>query len=284
MSESRLASPPAAPFVGSELSDADFEAVRRLVLERCGFDLGHYKNPCIRRRIAARVRARGFRSAAPYLETLSREEGEAEALLTALTIHVSRFFRNPSTFAILGSRVLPELFAKARGEGNRSLRLWSVGCAEGEEPYTLALLLTEMERPEVPVEILATDLSAAALQRAAAGMFDAERLVAVPQALRDRYFEADGTRFRLREEVRSRVVFRRHDILARDAYPAAELILCRNVLIYFSREEQDEILRRFAADLPSGGYLVLGRAETLLGDIRRLFTIEDPAERIYRRK
>ena len=284
MAESQSVSPQTPPFVGSELSDADFEAVRRLILERCGFDLGHYKNPCIRRRIAARIRARGFRSAAPYLETLSREEGEAEALLSALTIHVSQFFRNPSTFAVLGSRVLPELVARARREGNRPLRLWSVGCAGGEEPYTLALLLAELDETEVPVEILATDLSGAALQRGAAGVFEAGRLDAVPPALRERYFEPCGKLFRLREDVRSRVVFRRHNILERDAYPAAELILCRNVLIYFSREEQDEILRRFAADLPSGGYLVLGRAETLLGDTRRLFTIEDPAERIYRRK
>ncbi|HKK01547.1 MAG TPA: protein-glutamate O-methyltransferase CheR [Desulfuromonadales bacterium] len=283
MADSQTVDSRTAPFVGSELSDADYESVRRLIVERCGFDLGSYKNPCIRRRIAARIRARGFRSAPPYLEVLSREQGEPEALLSALTIHVSQFFRNPSTYAVLERQVLPKLFAVARPQDSRPLRLWSVGCAEGEEPYSLALILAELA-PKDPVEILATDLSDAALQRAADGVFAAERLVTVPQEMRTRYFEVHGERFRLRREIRSMVAFRRHNLLESDAFPAAELILCRNVLIYFSREEQEEILRRFAAGLPSGGYLVLGRAEMLLGEMRRLFDIESPAERIYRRK
>ena len=284
MTEPESAAPRSLPFIGSELCDADFDAVRRVILERCGFDLGHYKDRCIRRRIAARIRARGFRSAPPYLEVLCREEGEAEALLAALTIHVSQFFRNPSTFAVLERQVLPELFAAAPRQRNRALRLWSVGCAEGEEPYSLALLLAELAPADVPVEILATDLSPAVLRRAAEGVFDPQRLSAVPPSLRERYFEPCGQRLRLREEIRSMVAFRRHNVLERAPFPAAELILCRNVLIYFSREIQEEILRRFAAALPSGGVLVLGRAEALLDETRRLFAMECPAERIYRRK
>src|SRR5690606_4436475 len=101
-----------------------------------GVDLGMYKDRCIKRRIAIRVRARGFQAPGPYLAVLRREPDEVTALLTALTIHVSQFFRNPSTFAVLEKVVLPELAARAREDGGREVRLWSLGCAAGEEPYS----------------------------------------------------------------------------------------------------------------------------------------------------
>jgi chemotaxis protein methyltransferase CheR len=130
---------------------------------------------------------------------------------------------------------------------------------------------------------LATDVSAAVLDAAREGLFEAPRLQEVPPSARARYFRPEGEKFRLVERIRSRVCFERHNIMTDEDYPKADLILCRNVLIYFTREEQGRILSRFAAALPEGGALVLGRAETLVGPERRLFRAEFPAERIYRR-
>lgn len=267
---------------GGELGDDDFAAIREVLRERRAFDLGSYKDNCIRRRIARRIRSVGAGTAASYLELLRQNEDEVDSLLASLTVHVSQFFRNPDTFAALEEKVLPDIFRRAGSGGGKGVRLWSVGCASGEEPYSLALLLAEMA-PGVPVSILGSDLSPKVLEKAREGVYDPLRLTKVPPAMLSRHFIPEGSAFRLGDEIRSRVTFQRRDILADHPFPAADLILCRNVLIYFSRQEQEEILCRFAATLPEGGWLVLGKAETLLGEARPLFTSEYPVERIYRR-
>lgn len=270
------------PFVGSEFPDVDFEHLRQLLLARRGFDLGMYKDRCVKRRIAVRVRACGFSAASPYLARLEGDEAEIDALLAAITINVSQFFRNPSTFRTLEKEVLPTLVRRARDAGAGRLRLASIGCAGGEEPYSLALLAEELGASELEIEIRGSDISAPVLAQAERGRYDEQRLGEVPPAVRARYFVAEPGGFRLREEIRRRVQFEQQDILATEAFPAADLILCRNVLIYFSRVDQDRLLRRFAAALGPGGFLVLGRAETLLGEIRQLFHADYPVERIYR--
>lgn len=273
-----------APFVGSEFPETEFREVCRILLAKRGFDLAMYKDRCVKRRIATRVRARGFSEARPYLDLLEADEIELDALLAALTIHVTQFFRNPSTFALLERQVLPELQRRVQAEGRRTLRLWSVGCASGEEPYSLALLMQELASPEVKVDILGTDISAAILESARQGLYEPQRLAEVPAAVRERFFTPEGKGFRLAESVRHMVRFERHNMLTAPAYPSADLIICRNVLIYFSREEQENILQRFAAALPVGGILVLGKAEMLLGQSRQLFAVECAGERIYRRQ
>jgi len=269
-------------FVGGDFSDANYAAIRAILLARRGFDLGMYKDRCIKRRIAARIRGLGYSDPLPYLDRLREDEAEVDLLLGALSIHVSQFFRNPSTFFSLERQVLPELIQRVRALGRSELRLWSAGCAGGEEAYSLALLMAELVPVGMRVAILGSDVSEGVLAQARQGLFPPARLTEVPPHLLDRYFRAEGGQYRLADEVRRTVTFQRHDLLAAGDYPPADLILCRNVLIYFSREEQELILARFAAALTPGGVLVLGRAETLLGDNRRIFQAEWPTERIYR--
>lgn len=271
------------PLIGEELPDEAFEAIIEQLRVRRQFDLGSYKDRCIRRRIAKRLRASGVDDVAGYLELLAGDDGELDALLATLSIHVSQFFRNRDTFQTLERHVLPDLCQLAREAGRNALRLWSVGCAGGEEPYSLALLIDEMAPVDLEVTILATDVSEPVLIAAREALFEPARLLEVPLTVRARYFVAEGERFRLVERVRNMVRFERHNIMTAANYPAADLILCRNVLIYFTREEQARILARFAAALPEGGALVLGRAEALVGPERRLFRTEFPTERIYRR-
>lgn len=265
-----------------DFPEAAFAEVRALLLERAAFDLGHYKDGCIRRRVARRARACRC-AAVAYPARLRDDPGEAEALLAALTIHVSQFFRNPSTFDHLRRRVLPELIERARRTRRGELRLWCAGCAGGEEPYSLALLARELAPAKLSLSLLATDLSPAILERARAGLYEPARLTQVPLELRERYFRVEGQGFRLDHEIRRMVRFRRQDLLAPEEYPRADLILCRNVLIYFSRAEQERIIDRFARALPPGGFLVIGRAENLFGPVRNQFRGEFPRERIYRR-
>lgn len=272
-----------SPFVGSEFPDEDFAEVRRILLECRQFDVGMYKDRCLKRRIAGRVRALGLHDPQAYLRVLRGSETEVDALLTALTIHVSQFFRNPGMFALLERQILPGLLAQAQAAGRRELRLWSAGCSSGEEAYSLALVVDDLGPTALPVQIFGTDLSPGILKLAREGLFDPQRLTEVSAGVRHRYFRTEGGRLRLTEGIRARVRFSCHDLLSAAEYPRADLILCRNVLIYFSREEQDRILSRFAAALPVDGVLVLGKAEMLLGEARNLFRAESPAERIYRK-
>ena len=269
------------PFVGSSFAEEDFRKVCQLLLEKRGFDLSMYKDQCVKRRIASRVRARGFQQALPYLELLGQDDIEIDALLAAISIHVSQFFRNPGVFALLEKKILPELIEAAMLRSDPQLRVWSVGCASGEEPYSLALLLHELKTPGLKISIIGTDISRPILERAREACFDMPRLNDVPQRVRDRYFIQTGGRYRLVEPIRGMVEFQESNILDLENFPDVDLILCRNVLIYLAREDQDRILKRFASLLPSWGRLVLGSSENMLGEARGLFRPSFPAERIY---
>lgn len=271
-------------WTGDLLDDRELRKLLDLLEEKHNFRLDNYKDRCIRRRIAKHLRAAGVASLGDYLVRLQSDDQELEALLDTLSVHVSQFFRNPDTFQAVAQRVLPELCRRAWENNQDRLRLWSVGCASGEEPYSLALLLDELRPHGLQVEILATDVSQAVLERARQGLYRPERLEEVPEPVLKKYFTREGDAFRLAERIRGMVRFEQHNLMTDDVFPAADMIFCRNVLIYFSRTEQNRILEGLSRALPEGGILVLGRSEALSGDIRSRFHPEFPVERIYRRR
>lgn len=270
------------PFIGSNIEAAAYREIAEVLQREQGLCLSGYKELCIKRRLAARIRAVGCPDSETYLQRLRSSTVEQEQLLAALSIHVSQFFRNPKAFRVLEKRVLPALLEAVQGRRGK-LRLWSAGCARGEEAYTLALLCRERITENRDVAIIGTDLSPQALRQAKQGCFPAERLTEVPAALLERYFVRRGERYQVVDGIREMVRFFRHDILGDQPFYRADLILCRNLLIYFSRPQQQRILEQLAAALLPGGYLMLGRAETLPTGCRSLLTCIDPAERLYQR-
>jgi chemotaxis protein methyltransferase CheR len=268
---------------GDDLPEAAFAAILTLLRERRQFDLHPYKDRCIRRRIAKRLRASGASDIDHYLEQLAGNDDELDLLLATLSIHVSQFFRNPEVFRTLERQLLPDFCRQMVAAGRTELRLWSAGCAGGEEAYSLALLIDALAPTGLRTTILATDISEPTLEQAREGCYPAGHLADVPAAVRSRYFQAEAGRYRLDERIRGMVDFRRHNLITASGYPPVDLIVCRNVLIYFTREEQSRILARFAAALPAGGVLVLGRTEALPRTAASLFRAEFPTERIYRR-
>jgi len=270
---------------GSDISSEAFDMILRILKRLRGFNLDIYKNKCIKRRIAIRIRKTGCASAREYGEFLMGDATEPDFLLKVLTIHVSQFFRNPATFEKLKKEIFPYLFSRNENAGRDSLKLWSVGCAGGEEPYSLALILKEAfasPMTRTKVSILATDVDQEVLESAQAGVYREDRLAEIPTETRERWFTPEGDNFRLAQEIRDMVTFRRSDLFAIDSLPDSDLILCRNVLIYLERDHQEIILKRFADALRKGGVLVLGKAETLVGESRRRFQTICPIERIYR--
>jgi chemotaxis protein methyltransferase CheR len=245
-----------------------------------------YKDKCLRRRIAVRMRACGVQSYADYQLVLDRSPEECERLRDAITINVTRFYRNAETWELIRDTVLREICSQDRPE----IRAWSAGCSSGEEAYTLAMLIAECldtqgrgDRLRL-VTIDATDVDRESLARAEAARYSAEALTELPQSLLDRYLEKDGEGCRVIDRVRRRVVIRASD-LSSDPPPQRNyhLIVCRNVVIYFGRQAQERIFSVFADALAPGGFLVLGKVETLLGPARERLTLLDPRERVYRR-
>jgi len=270
------------PFIGADLDDTAYDQIAVILREQQNFYLEGYKVLCIKRRLAARIRMVGANDLEAYIELLRENVREQEQLLATLSIHVSQFFRNGSVFQVLEKQILPELLDISRCNQSK-LRIWSAGCANGEEPYSLALLCQRQRQAEDLLSIVGTDLSAEALTRAKRGFFPAERIRGVPDEMLTDFFVEKGQQYQLSEQIREQVQFFRHDILADQPFYRANLILCRNVLIYFSRAQQQQVIEILAAALLPGGYLVLGRAETMALACRKLFVCIDPAERIYRR-
>lgn len=264
----------------AEIAPETFASIGRILQEHSGFTLDGYKDKCVKRRIHIRVRATQSPSPEAYGLLLNESSAEQERLLKVLTIHVSHFFRNPSMYQKLSGLILPELLRE-----RRKLRLMSVGCASGEEPYTLALILKEQfgrALEHCGVEIVGSDVDRATLEVAREGLYHPDRLAEVPEEMRSRWFAPEGERLRLAPEIRSMVEFERTDLNHQKGWERSDLILCRNVLIYFERNRQEDILNGFADALAPGGYLVLGKSETLFGTARKRFQTVCPVERIYR--
>ena len=271
--------------IQAKLEAEAFSGLRDVVLVAGGIDLDLYKERFLLRRITVRQRACGAPTLRAYLKLVSQNPVERGRLVKALTIHVSQFFRNPSTFRAIQEVVLPVLLAR-RQAGGRPLRLWSVGCACGEEPYSLAILLlehgTESQQTH-PSTIYATDIDPASLHQAREGRYPATSLTTLPAPWRKRYFAREGERYRVGPEARRLVFCKVPNILESVPFGRIDLILCRNVLIYMSEALQARVLQVLHEALNPGGFLVLGKVEGLTGPARDLLEPVNVPERIYRK-
>jgi chemotaxis methyl-accepting protein methylase len=246
-------------------------------IERRGLMVSSYKEPCLRRRLAVRMRARGVHTYGDYARLLDAAPDEFDLLLDALTINVTRFFRNPDTYAVVRDRVVSELAAHGG-----PVAVWSAGCATGEEPYTLAILFAE-RGGHARVRIDATDLDPGALAVLERAEYPAPAVEDVPPDLLRRYF-SPGPPYTLVPAAVRLVRPQRHDLTKEPApAPPYHLIVCRNVVIYFDRATQEVLFQRFFDALRPGGWLLLGKVETLFGPARQRFVVVDARERLFRK-
>jgi len=241
----------------------EIEALLERIRERSGIDFSTYKPATIVRRLRGRMSATTQPSVAAYAELVQRDPGEYARLVSSLLIKVTQFFRDPKVFAHLAERMLPDLIESARREG-RELRVWSAGCSSGEEAYSLAIVLAEALGDEaVAVRVFATDVDPAAIAFARRGLYPQGALKSVPVPLRDRYFVKSDEGYEVVRRLRALMIFGEHDLGARAPFPRIDLILCRNVLIYFTPPMQRIALETFAYSLRDDGRLVLGPSETV---------------------
>jgi chemotaxis protein methyltransferase CheR len=271
----------------TDISDVELAEIGAILIDSRGIDIKYRKCDCIKRRIALRMRVTHCQDFNGYCSLLKQSEQELDLLLKMLTIHVSQFFRNPSMFEKLKCELLPGIFAAAKKRLSDALQIYSLGCAGGEEPYSLAILLKEhfnLELQHTVVNIVAVDIDKHTLSAAKSGEYREDRLKNVPGQLIKRYFQPCQSGFQLNPEILEMVTFLQEDITKKMNLPAANMVVCRNTLIYFTRTAQELILNRIADLLAVDGILVLGKSETLVGDIRRRFEPVCRVERIYRKK
>jgi two-component system, chemotaxis family, CheB/CheR fusion protein len=267
----------------SPSTDAEsFEGILQHLRLTRGFDFTAYKRASLMRRVATRMRIAGVETFDGYLDYLQAHEEELEALFDAVLINVTSFFRDPEVWEYVGSHVLPALM-EGQSAGS-PIRIWSAGCAAGQEAYSVAMLLAErvgIEGLRDRVRIHATDVDAEALTEARRAIYSARMVEDVPAPLLAKYFDSSRGSGLLNRELRRSVAFRRLDLLHDAPISRVDFLLCRNTLMYFNPEAQARILDRFACSLNPKGFLLLGRPEMLFSH-STVFAPDDLKHRIFR--
>ncbi len=264
--------------------DQELEELLAFIRDSRGFDFTGYKRSTLGRRIRKRMNEIGV---AAYLDYRDRLESSAEEfghLFNTILINVTGFFRDAEPWSYLQREILPDLLAEA--DPAEDIRVWSAGCASGEEAYSLAMVFAEalgVDECLRRVKIYGTDLDQEALHEARTAQYSAKSVDTLPNELRDKYFEPNGGTYTFRPELRRKVIFGRHDITQDAPISRLDLLVCRNTLMYFNVETQSQVVDRFHFALREGGYLFLGKAEMLLSDGER-FEVLSMRQRIFRRR
>jgi two-component system CheB/CheR fusion protein len=246
-------------------NNTELEALLEYLKRTRGFDFTGYKRASLERRIRKRMQTVGVGTMSDYLDFLEVHPEEFSGLFNTVLINVTSFFRDPSTWDFFAEKVVPDI--ASRRAAPAPIRIWSAGCASGEEAYTLAMLFAEhlgLDAFKEAVKIYATDVDEDALSRGRQGVYAKDVIEPVPSDLREKYFESADGRFTFRKDLRRQVIFGRHDLIQDAPISRVDLLVCRNTLMYFNAETQAKILARFHFALTDGGVLFLGRAETMI--------------------
>ena len=257
-----------------------FEALLRHVRDARGFDFTGYKRTSLMRRVRHRMEQAGYETFEEYLDVLEVDSDEFAALFNTILINVTAFFRDPATWAYLREEVVPALVG-----GGDAIRVWSGGCASGQEAYSLAMVLAQELGPEEfrrRVKIYATDVDEEALADARLATYDAKAVESVPAAMLEEYFEHANGRYSFRKDLRRAVIFGRNDLVKDAPISRVDLLVCRNTLMYLNADTQRNVLARFHFALAPRGVLFLGHAEMLLSYADR-FAPVDLKHRIFRK-
>ncbi|MBD2296067.1 PAS domain S-box protein [Anabaena sphaerica FACHB-251] len=267
--------------MNSSEKNHNFENLLIHVRQNRGFDFTGYKRSTLLRRVNKRLQSLSIDNFNDYVDYLEVHPEEFNYLFNTILINVTDFFRDASTWEYLGNKVIPNIIK--RKKNSEQIRIWSAGCASGEEAYTIAILLAEALGAEdfrQRVKIYATDIDEEALNQARQAVYLAKDLDTVPTELRDKYFDLVGNNYIFRQDLRRCVIFGRHNLFLDAPISRLDLLVCRNTLMYFNSEVQGRIMARFHFALNDTGYLFLGKAEMLLM-YSNLFTSVDLKNRIF---
>jgi chemotaxis protein methyltransferase CheR len=257
------------------------------VADERDLDLTQYRSAYVERRIAARLRALNLHTYRQYAKLLDSSPEEYAKLLDALTINVTEFFRDPPVYQLFRTRIVPEIIERKVRTRHRMIRVWSAGCATGEEPYSLAMSFLSAFHTDPSgfmLTVLGTDLDPNALATAQKAEYDHSKLKHIPKTDQMRFCDIGAERFHVKPEVTKHVKFRRLNLFMDEPIHMVDVIFCRNVFIYFTREQQAKVLASFALSLTRGGYMVLGKTEKMAPSVADSFELVSGRDRVYQKK
>lgn len=270
------------------ITDPELRNLIRKVHGKTGIDLGQYKDSYIARRLSTRMKALGAPTYGSYARMFDTNADEYDKVVDAFTINVSEFFRDKDAYRVIKDKVIPAIVADKVSTGRRSLRIWSAGCACGEEVYSISMILHDVlgkEYDKFAIRLYATDIDDVCMKKAQEGLYDPVSLKNVDKTFLDRF--TTGTpagKIAVNDTIKRNVTFRHYDLINGGPFGGYfDLILCRNVMIYFSEPQKKKLIGHFFDSLNPGGYLVIGKTETLTTDTRSAFVPAYGLERVYRK-
>lgn len=238
----------------------DYEYFKNQILQLTTIDLNAYKEKQMKRRIDTLISKHSIEGYDVYVQSIKSDKALFDEFVNYITINVSEFYRNPEQWKILESTIIPELKSKFNGN---NLKIWSAACSTGDEPYSLVMALSR-HIPLNFIKIMATDLDKQVIAKAKVGLYSEKSIASVPDDLKSKYFTQVGPSFKIADEIKARVEFKEHNLL-KDAYPTDyHLIVCRNVLIYFTEAAKDEVFVKFNKSLTKDGILFIGSTEQII--------------------
>lgn len=258
------------------LTDQDYVDFVHNVNKSTQIDLSQYKEAQMKRRLTTLRMKNGYHTFADFFSAMMKDKVLFHEFLDRMTINVSEFWRNPGRWEVLRDVILPELAA-----GGKRLKLWSAACSTGEEPYTLAMILNKLDLMG-RASILASDIDDGALSKAKQGLYLERSLKDVPPELTAKHFAPEGALFRIDERLKKNIEFRKQNLLLDKFDDGYDLIVCRNVMIYFTEEAKNKLYHKFAASLRPGGYLFVGSTEQIFTPGQ--YNLESTETFFYRKK
>lgn len=237
----------------------DYEFFKKEIIKLTSIDLNAYKEVQMKRRIDTLISKRGISGYDKYAQALRTDKKLFEEFVNYITINVSEFYRNPEQWKLLDEKIIPDLISKF----GKNLKIWSAACSTGDEPYSLVMVLSK-HIPLDQIKIIATDLDKQVIAKAKVGLYAEKSIAGVPDEFKKKYFTQVGPSYKISDAIKARVEFKEHNLLKSPYIADCNLIVCRNVLIYFTEEAKQEVFVKFQKHLKPGGILFIGSTEQII--------------------
>lgn len=266
------------------ISEIDIEKIKEHFQEKTGFDLSYFKPTFLSRRVNVRMKVLDVKSCSEYTKLLFSNPEEINSLYDSLSINVTRFFRDKPVWTTFSKKILPNL--EQNLNDNYAIRIWSSGCASGEEAYSIAIMFHEyFDNSNYKIKIIATDINSDLLNTAKKGIYSSEKVKGLdPEIIRKYFTKIQNNNYQVNKKIRDSISFHTGDIVT---FPISylDVIFCRNLLIYYEKDTQDLIFKKFHKVLKETRFMVLGIDESMLGrKISKSFMPIFPRERIYQKR
>ena len=266
------------------LNDADFEKYRAFIYAESGITFTPANRSILESRLKERLREKGVDTVGAYYNTILSDKEELKGFLDSITTNLTRFFRNQPHFDALEKFVIPELINTIKkGNSSSPIRIWSAGCSTGEEPYTIAMLLSEILPSPWKYDILASDLSLKCLMTAKEGFYSDSKIVGIPDNYLAKYFEKVDGGYKVRPDIQSKIKFDYHNLKNDSGQRGFDVVFCRNVIIYFDEAAQTAVMNRFWDAMATKSYLFIGHSESLFGMDTKFEFVKTEWATLYRK-